>query len=83
MRLHAQFLSLGREPHWPAARCKPILRRQRQASLHGDGCHAQHQQDKATKAYMEATPPLWSNLGSLTYPITTRSPRPSTISTRA
>jgi tetratricopeptide (TPR) repeat protein len=28
---------------------------------------------EAVKAYEEATPPLWGNLGSLSYPITTRS----------
>jgi tetratricopeptide (TPR) repeat protein len=36
---------------------------------------SQPQQVDAMKAYSEAEPPLWSTLGSLTYPITTKSPQ--------
>jgi hypothetical protein len=34
---------------------------------------AQLQPAEAAKAYEEADPPLWNNLGSLTYPISTKS----------
>jgi tetratricopeptide (TPR) repeat protein len=35
---------------------------------------AQAQSPEAMKAYEEAEPPLWNDLGSLTYPISTKSP---------
>ena len=36
---------------------------------------SQPQQAEAMKAYSEAEPPLWTNLGSLSYPITTKNPQ--------
>jgi tetratricopeptide (TPR) repeat protein len=36
---------------------------------------SQPQQAEAMKAYSEAEPPLWTTLGSLSYPITTKSPQ--------
>jgi hypothetical protein len=36
---------------------------------------SQPQQAEAMKAYSEAEPPLWTSLGSLSYPITTKSPK--------
>ena len=73
MRLHAQFLSLGASLTGLLLAASPSFADSVKPHCMAMDVTAQHQQDKATKAYMEATPPLWSNLGSLTYPITTRS----------
>ena len=38
---------------------------------------------EAAKAYEEAEPPLWTDLGSVTFPVRPRTPKPKAISTRA
>jgi hypothetical protein len=74
MRLHLRYLSLATSLAGLLLAAVPS--HADNAKPHCGATNAtarQQQQDAAMMAYSEGTPPLWSNLGSLTYPVTTRS----------
>jgi tetratricopeptide (TPR) repeat protein len=73
MRFRTQLLLLGTIPTCLLLAANPSFAENVKPHCMAMDAAGQQQQDKAMQAYMSAAPPLWSNLGSLTYPVTTRS----------